>query len=241
MTKRKTAKARTIYISNELWEKLESLSRELGVSVSKLISDFCLQGLKDGIPKDEYERLQKMKKIDENYKEMVKLTMWGNELRKSGAYAQMALNQMLKGEHDSNKKRVSLPSICSKDELEATVRLIQHRNKLAEETAKLIKEVYPDLGTFHVGADDKGIWKVYHGKEVTPNTIATSLMGTIDVYSQTPFEDWIKKQKGMLYDFRTFNGVADFYNQIEHKARGKSKKASSTATGTDKISHTSEA
>ena len=214
----------------DIWTKLVSLSNELGVSVSSLIARFCLEGLEKGIPKEEYERLQKIRRIDENVQEMAKLTMWGNELRKSGAYAQMALNKMLKGEHDSNKKRVSLPSICSKDELEATVRLIQHRNKLAEETTKLIKEAFPDLGTFHVGVDDKGIWKVYHGKEVTPNTILTSLIGTIDVSSQTPLEDWIKKQKGMLYDFRTFNGVADFYNQIEHKAKSKSKKATSTAT-----------
>jgi hypothetical protein len=207
---------------------LVSVSNELRVSVSSLIARFCLKGIEEGIPGEEFERLQKIGRIDENIQEIAKLTRWGNELRKSGAYARKTLVELLKGESD--KKRVPLSSLCSKEELEAYKRLFQHRQKLAEDTVKLVLDVYPDLGTFHIGIDDKGRWKVYYGKEVTPNTIVASLMNTIDVCSQTPFEDWIKKQRNMLYDFSMFNGVADFYNQIENKAKSKSEKATSTAT-----------
>jgi predicted CopG family antitoxin len=239
LERKRRGKARTIYISDELWEKLESLSSELGVSVSSLIGRFCLEGLEKGIPREEFERLQKIRKIEENFQEMARLTRWGNELRKSGAYGPKTLDELLKGK--SEKKRVPLPAVCSKDVLEATKRIFQHRDKLAEETAKLMLDVYPDLGTFHIGADDKGRWRVFSGKEVTPNTIATSIVSTIDVCSQTPFEDWIKKQKDMLYDFSMFDKVVDFYKQMENEAKSKSKKASSTATGTGNISHTPEA
>jgi hypothetical protein len=223
----------------DIWTKLVSLSNELGVSVSSLIARFSLEGLEKGIPKEEYERLQKIRRIDENVQEMAKLTMWGNELRKSGSYAQMALDEMIKGHKTDKKFRIPLPSVCSEDELEASVRLIQHRNKLALETAKLIKEVYPDLGTFHVGMDDKGRYRVLTGDEITPHTITTSLMGTIDVHSETPFTDWLQRQKD-IYNYDMFNKVADFHKQIE-KDKDKSKKATSTATGTGNISHTPEA
>ena len=198
-----------------LWIELSHLADKLGVSVSKLVVRFCIRGLKEKIPKREYESLQRMQQIEENIEKMAKLTRWGNELRKSGAYAEKTLNELLQGISPDTKIKIPLSYLCSEEELEAIKRLFEHRYMIAQETAKLILEEFPDLETFNIGVDHKGKWKVYTKEEITPDTIATALINTIDVKSEVSFTEWVKAQKQKrFYDFSNFDGVAEFFELI---------------------------
>ncbi|MHA1722248.1 MAG: hypothetical protein ACTSXW_04130, partial [Candidatus Baldrarchaeia archaeon] len=206
---------RTIYMPDYLWMRLSHLADKLGVSVSKLVVHFCIRGLKEKVPEREYESLQRMQQIEENIEKMAKLTRWGNELRKSGAYAEKTLNELLQGISPDTKIKIPLPNLCSEEELEAIKRLFQHRNALARETAKLILEEFPDLKTFNIGVDHRGRWKVYTKEEITPDTIATALINMIDADSDVSFTDWVKAQKQkMFYDFSNFDGVAEFFELV---------------------------
>jgi hypothetical protein len=210
---------RTVYLPEYLWMRLVSLADKLGISVSRLIVRFCLQGLKQKIPNEEFEKLQIEHKIHENIERLDTLTRWGNELRKSGVYALKTYNELVQGVSPDFKKRIALPAIASPEELEATRRLFQHRNSLALETSKLILEELPDLQTFNMGLTDSGKYKPYKNT-ITPETIATALINSLNSSSEMPFMDWVKQQKqATFYDFQDFKDVAEFFDRLPKRKR----------------------
>jgi len=194
-----------------LWSSLNSLANNLGISISQLVVRFCINSLEEETSQEEFESLQRLHQIDENIKMIKKLTEWGNQLRKSGAYAEKTLRELIQGGSPDLKRKIPLPTVCSLEELEATTRLFQHRYRIARETAKLILEEFPDLKIFNIGVNYRGTWDVY-SKEITPETIAAALIDSLNPNSETPFIDWVKEQKKkMLYDFGMFDGIAKLF------------------------------